>query len=172
MSMFRVKEIETVLRNAVTDQMKNILLIHENGGVIAAAYPKEASTSAWRSKMLLQGANEREIWTGHLSPIHVKVDHSAVALLSSAATEYKCAEQYVAPDGKPEFEGALFYCENALVACRAFMPCTEQTQILLAVWCPTGGATLAGLLLSRLELLQKELECLQPLLKHSAGQPY
>eukprot|EP00913_Durusdinium_trenchii_P025005 g23470.t1 len=136
-----LREIETVLRNAVTDQMKNILLIHENGGVIAAAYPKE-------------------------------VDHSAVALLSSAATEYKCAEQYVAPDGKPEFEGALFYCENALVACRAFMPCTEQTQILLAVWCPTGGATLAGLLLSRLELLQKELECLQPLLKHSAGQPY
>eukprot|EP00434_Breviolum_minutum_P002454 symbB.v1.2.002170.t1/scaffold116.1/size325063/27 len=124
--------------------MSNILLIHENGSVIAAAHPKE-------------------------------VDHSAVALLSSAAAEFKCAEQYVEPDLKPEFEGSVFFCENALVACRAFLTSKDGNQMLLCVWCHTDKPTETaqpGVLLSRLELLQKELECLQPLLKHCFTQLY
>mmetsp|Transcript_17638 Transcript_17638/g.20400 ORF Transcript_17638/g.20400 Transcript_17638/m.20400 type:complete len:144 (+) Transcript_17638:51-482(+) len=143
MSMFRVKEIEAVLRNAVTDNMSNIFLIHENGGVIAAAHPKE-------------------------------VDHSAVALLASAAHEFKCAEVYVAPELKPEFEGSVFFCENALVACRAFLTGKQEAQMLLCVWCNSTSAATAqpGVLLSRLELLRKELECLQPLLSHCSSQQY
>lgn len=124
-------------------QLRNICLIHENGGVIAAAHPKE-------------------------------VDHSAVALLSSAAHEFKCAEVYVAPELKPEFEGSVFFCENALVACRAFLTGKQEAQMLLCVWCNLSSAEMVppGVILSRLELLEKELECLQPLLKHCSTQQY
>ncbi|CAJ1381342.1 unnamed protein product [Effrenium voratum] len=121
--MFRVKEIEAALRGCITDEMKNIMLIHESGSIIASAHPKE-------------------------------VDHAAVMLLSSAATEYKCAEQYVVPEERSDFEGVIFFTEKALVACRCFLSCTESSMMLLAVWCDAAAAPAPGLLLSRLELLK------------------
>ncbi|CAE8702573.1 unnamed protein product [Polarella glacialis] len=138
--MLRVKEVERVLARAMTDGLTNVMLVSDEGALIAAARSEEADHTA--SAVLASVYSEYKVAERFVEP--------------------------VSGGGSPSsLQAILFDCEAARVACVSFVQCSEDSQILLCVC--SDKQTHYGVLWSKLELLKESLKCLEPILMPMAG---